>query len=739
MILTLRRPYNALVWFDITFELLMGSAKHYGGYGLSICLGDLNTTEPFGEEGAGMGLRVLFKTWRTPSPPHETIEVWYANEALLVVDTGKSLRTASWVPMHVRHDENGLHVTHNGKQWIDSYKIRDWDPLASWRLGFGARGASTIDDHAWGRSEDYPTSPERHWIENLTISSGLLIAEATAPVSLSFNGQQYNPVPLEFDYYAMPSVSSVTPTTGPLAGGTLVTIYGSKLDAGLVATSSGEGAAAADDLMAHTNSHLLGYRCRFNKAPYYDVQVGSEVFGAKTVQAHDLAMRHPANIMEVDPPRNACYVGPDQLLPNLAYADSDCLYGSQVVNATYNEQIMLRTYGGETEAGTLTCVTPPRHNARTSELEISLNGEQYTKDKLPFVFYDEIIQHSLWPLGGPQHGGTIMFINASNLHNGSDFRCRFFWGEEPWTHRDEHARSCCAIGETRATFEDLYIWPDPQEATSGLIKCVSPPLPETLHRNYSYSKDGNSEYPLAYNATLHVTKNGQNYDILGLPFAIYRKPVPDHHDPPGGPRKGNTTVTLYGSYSGGFTKYCRFGMVGQVPATLRYDPERLICMSPDSQNTSLPDTNTSHEHPVPLDVSLNGQQYDNVGVYHYYDDPSWSYIRPPAGPTRGGTQCTLRARGLAANIQPGLDGHHQYFCMYGRHGRVQASYVAHETLRCDSPPAMELMDNGPRTITVSVTTNDQDYHPAAEFQYYEEPIISSILPNTGPIFGGTAV
>ena len=66
----------------------------------------------------------------------------------------------------------------------------------------------------------------------------------------------------------------------------------------------------------------------------------------------------------------------------------------------------------------------------------------------------------------------------------------------------------------------------------------------------------------AYNATLHVTKNGQNYDILGLPFAIYRKPVPDHHDPPEY-RKGNTTVTLYGSYSGGFTKYCRFGMVGQ--------------------------------------------------------------------------------------------------------------------------------------------------------------------------------
>lgn len=616
--------------------------------------------------------------------------------------------------VHIRHDEHGLQVTHDSHQWISNYKVRGWAPLPTWRFGFGARAASSArEGERWdggiegtGRQNDpraaadYPVYPERHWLEELTISSGLLIAGSTAPVTLSFNGQQYAPEPLPFDYYAMPSVSSVTPTTGPLAGGTLVTVSGSKLDDGT----------------DRTDSHSLGYRCRFNRAPYYDVRV-----------------INPALVETIEPPRNACA----PFVPEFAYADSDCLYGSQVVNATYGDQFGWRTYGAPTEAGSMMCVTPPRHNARDVELELSLNAQQYTKDKLPFTFYREVVLHSLWPLAGPQHGGTSMLINATHLGNGTDFRCRFFGLE--------YARSCCAIGETRATFDVDA----PYDVDHGLVRCVTPPAPavglvdgvsSTFHGDYP-------TYPLAFNTSLHVTKNGQNYDIDGLPFAFYREPVPILHDPPGGPRKGNTTVTLYGAYSGGFTKYCRFGEVGQVPATLRYEPERLICSSPDSRNTTLQHNNVTHRRPVDLHVSLNGQQYHLVGVYYYYDDPIFTLITPPSGPTRGGTQCTILGIGLAANIQPGLNGAHQYFCMYGRHGRVTASYVADETLRCDSPSADEVdepgfnntIPPGPRTVSVTITINDQDYHDAAEFQYYVEPMISEVLPNTGPIYGGAHI
>ena len=93
----------------------------------------------------------------------------------------------------------------------------------------------------------------------------------------------------------MPSVSSVTPTTGPLAGGTLVTVAGSKLDSGTP--------------REERDSVNLGYRCRFSRAPYYDVTVLG-----------------PALVAEVEPPRNACA----PFRHELAYADSDCLFGSQV-------------------------------------------------------------------------------------------------------------------------------------------------------------------------------------------------------------------------------------------------------------------------------------------------------------------------------------------------------------------------------------------------------------------------
>ena len=107
-IITLRRPYNALFWFEVTFEVLVGSEWLHGGHGFSVCLGDLNASQPFGEEGQGLGLRVLFKSDRVNSPPEESIEVWYDGEQLLMVPLGKWLRTNSWVPVVIRHDEDGL-------------------------------------------------------------------------------------------------------------------------------------------------------------------------------------------------------------------------------------------------------------------------------------------------------------------------------------------------------------------------------------------------------------------------------------------------------------------------------------------------------------------------------------------------------------------------------------------------------------------------------------------------------
>ena len=132
---------------------------------------------------------------------------------------------------------------------------------------------------------------------------------------------------------------------------------------------------------------------------------------------------------------------------------------------------------------------------------------------------------------------------------------------------------------------------------------------------------------------------------------------------------------------------------------------------------------------MPLDVSLNGQQFDALGTYTYYQKPAFDTLTPPSGPSLGGTLVVVAGPGVAANELPPPDGEHQYFCRFGRNPKVAGSFFPPHSLRCVSPAAVD--DPGPE-VTVSITLNDQDYAASYHFMYYNEPSILSITPRTGP-------
>ena len=72
-------------------------------------------------------------------------------------------------------------------------------------------------------------------MRNLTLRSGSLTGEemrVSAPLTLSFNAQQYASTAPAFEYYGDPTVSSITPTSGPRAGGTQLLIAGRHLVGG---------------------------------------------------------------------------------------------------------------------------------------------------------------------------------------------------------------------------------------------------------------------------------------------------------------------------------------------------------------------------------------------------------------------------------------------------------------------------------------------------------------------------
>ena len=149
-IFTLRRPYNPLHWFELSFDTLIGGNITYNGEGVAICVGKL-TDEVFSDEGQGKGLIVRLRSYPVDQTSRmvesEVIEVWYAGEITHVVWIGRSLRTSSWVKTRVRMGPNGLSVWHNDVKWVDEYIVRGWAPKPDWRVGIGAKAGPYPELH----------------------------------------------------------------------------------------------------------------------------------------------------------------------------------------------------------------------------------------------------------------------------------------------------------------------------------------------------------------------------------------------------------------------------------------------------------------------------------------------------------------------------------------------------------------------------------------------------------------
>eukprot|EP00966_Prymnesium_polylepis_P318962 7367045-Prymnesium_polylepis.1 len=91
-----------------------------------------------------------------------------------------------------------------------------------------------------------------------------------------------------------------------------------------------------------------------------------------------------------------------------------CRFGSSAVEASH-------WYDGGTAAG-LRCYSPGG-GAQSTSLALSINGQQYTH-AASFTFYEEPLELSSTPRGGPSNGGTLITVNGAYLHGGSAYRCR---------------------------------------------------------------------------------------------------------------------------------------------------------------------------------------------------------------------------------------------------------------------------------------------------------------------------
>jgi len=159
---------------------------------------------------------------------------------------------------------------------------------------------------------------------------------------------------------------------------------------------------------------------------------------------------------------------------------------------------------------------------------------------------------------------------------------------------------------------------------------------------------------------------------------------------------------------------------------------------------------------VPVQLTLNGQQYVGFTAFTYYANAAMTSVAPVSGPTAGGT--ALLVSGLR------LHGGSDYRCRFAREGgiaRVVRAVLVVDAVACNST-ADPLISATLEFLSVSLNgqqyiTDDPTLSPALiaaldvvlgtsliseralNFSAHAAPMLTAISPSSGPALGGTLV
>ena len=389
-------------------------------------------------------------------------------------------------------------------------------------------------------------------------------------------------------------------------------------------------------------------------------------------------------------------------------------------------------------------------------LAVSLNGQQFGRVGR-FRYYAHPTVRSAWPSSGPHAGGTRVLVEGRVFDDAGMVLTAMHTSAHPV------ARACL--------FGDQSV-PATYQAPSGLLACVSPPLPEDAT---AVADGGGSVSTQQVPLSIELTRDAQALTTDPARRAIFTYSRATLGavtvTPAAAPIRGGTLLTFAGAgLLGGTVCSCRFDL-----GALRVTPRQLASMttayaeelaSPTGFNASRaqlpsltlrasigdgiggpsvrclsPSVELTYPQMVagagaslPISVSLNGQQYTALSQpLRLHEPPTLQFISPACGPARGGTRLTM--------VGSQLWGGSAYRCRFGGTGYAghasnsplrnetvtEATYIATlqgGMVRC-STPASSAVPSGRWSISVALSLNAQQFHL---------PLDGHIAPSTAPTF-----
>lgn len=450
-----------------------------------------------------------------------------------------------------------------------------------------------------------------------------------------------------FTYQLPPSIISVVPDNGALAGGDLVTVNGTNFADGATVSFGGspcqiEGAITSGSLTCRTTAHVAG---AVNvTVTNVDGQSGS-LNNAYRYNAFPI-------ISDVSP----------SIVPSVG-GKVISISGSNFVGSTV-------TIGGalclpQSQTATLiTCITPPGPEGDAEIVVTNSDGQSVTFPSASFRYLNAPSIASISPGGGPLTGGTLLTIY------GADF--------EPGVSVTLNGNACTSVNLVN---ENTITCITPAGAIGPAILVVK-----------------NFDGQMAINASL---------------FSYSYPPVISDIIPAFGPMGGGTTITLNGTNFKTGAKV-RFGSAEVTTCTITGVTAQ--CTLPSSLTKGLVDVEI---------INPDSQSYVITQGFTYLAPPVLSKVSPAIGAPSTSSLITLEG----SEFVPGAT------VTVGGQPCTDVKVLTDQSLTCRTSASLGL-----GTYQVVVTNIDgQTASLATGYSVVNAPVVTSVTPDNGPTSGGTII
>ena len=609
----------------------------------------------------------------------------------------------------------------------------------------------------------------------VTCTVPLSSTAGTVSVTVSNNGGvDVVTVPAAFTYTPLPVLSSLSPTLGPVVGGTLVTLKGSNLNlsASVWVVADGERLPA----VGIDNSTVTFMSPAGLSVGWIEVNVSyndggtnaGEGFYSNQLSFYYYDMQITDLVPALGPTTGGTLVsltGTNFVSPTV-HPDASlvCTFGSSMVPATY------------VSSTSINCIAPV-HAAGGVTVSLSANAVDFTQNSVEFYYQPPVVLTSLTPTLGSNDVATNLTISGSPFYSSYDLYCLIdglhvtaeyvlnstllctvpaglplgamsvavtyngqdyspalsFTAVQPASVVSVSPNITRTFGVTEIEVTGFNFLDVPSLScvingscipatyiNSTTLTCISLPVPEAGSLAVEVSLNGQS-----------VSSDGVQLEyIVADPNLASTYTVYEGHSvfPNGpeietlslyfGPREGGTVLTVAGVGFVVDVTMCVFVGVGSVPSIVQ-NVQQTVCTTPP---------NPTGGARVLVRLTNDGVNMSESSVgFEYYTSPVLTAVALPtataSGPEAGNTVPVIIAGVHFLRLPPLL-------CRFGAQS-VAGTWRSDKLVACVPP------DQSPQTVNVSVSLNGVDYSSSVTtFTYQPLSSVLSVSPTTSPMRGG---